>query len=1098
MRRKPFVRSAVLGVLTLGLLLAAQAADVYVSSSGNDGNDGLSAGTAKATLAAAVGVLNGQPAGSTLHVLSNLTENAVIGVTANGAAGNPIVLRSDPVGTPFTLTGVVLEVTGTYVTIQSLNFDGQGIREGSIIIKGVASNCTVQDCQFTGVAANAVEQYAPENLSAPIQVLGTDNVTVTGCSFNPTANLDLVVLLSSSAGPGSNFTMSNCVVNSNGFAGGVKAFRAWDNIQILNTQFLDMRIYSFELQTNTSAIDNTTSDNILIQDCVVRGYIATDSNLGAVRIFNSKASNFRVIRTAFSNLGTGGVDAISLYSNSSANPNPTVVDTVLIDGVNMQKDPTSTNAFQDMVAVRNSSTTAGAQRPLIQNLTIQNCVATTACTVQFEYVECHNVTIRDCTFTNELRQNATAIRTQDGSIIRGMLVERVSVENRGGDDAVSFFGTRFSGAARTQGHNVEIRDCSFTCRPTSQTDTGSEGIAFKDDISTNVRVYNTRIDANVAFNVSRAGGGIDGLIIDGCFLYGGTPTSTSYLMAGFLVREDGTAPGATLRNATVTNSVINGVSALCMANSSNPMVIENVSFANCIFNGTRQGSTIAALNNLNNVSFTNCSFTGGVVGGFAVYPAVAAVCNLRDLAFTDCQFACTSAIDDTTTLRPAAFLVETANSRVTYATLTNCTFTGGNHGLSIARNNIPAGPGDEPIVNGLLVQDCTMSNSFTRGLNVAFADGGDLTFRRISVSNVGGVGVNLQFYGDNVTLEDIGVAGGGVAQAMVLETKGGDAAQNWAVRNGSFGALSGGVVVTGPVRNSVLQNLSVTGAGIHIDNSGAGGPADAAQGIDVLDCHVTGAPGTGIRVEGSDHRVIGCTVENAGGAGISVREVNLLLPANQNVTVTTNTVFDCVGAALILEGKNSTVGWNTTYRNGAGLLVRSGASGTLGGISNTTGNTITRNALFGGLPGSATGIFEDAPAYFGDPGPSGNTYVNNTVTDWAAGSDFLGSGNTIQNNIFAFNVGSGLKVRPSGLSGLVAGWNCAAENLGVDFDGIGIDYTKDIWYDPDFVSRDPASANFYLLSPTSGCRDRGTPVGLKIDLGARESGDSEVASWRLY
>ncbi|MBE7557552.1 hypothetical protein HS125_00820 [bacterium] len=130
--------------------------------------------------------------------------------------------------------------------------------------------------------------------------------------------------------------------------------------------------------------------------------------------------------------------------------------------------------------------------------------------------------------------------------------------------------------------------------------------------------------------------------------------------------------------------------------------------------------------------------------------------------------------------------------------------------------------------------------------------------------------------------------------------------------------------------------------------------------------------------------------------------------------------------------------------------------------------------------------------------------MNNTVTDWAQGTEFRGFGNRIWNNIFYFNTpGTDFRVLPSGLGGLRAGWNCAGRQTDTRFDGIYVDFTKDIWYDPSLVSRDPVSPNFYYLTAgTSPCLDRGTTNGLvpdgTTDLGCIETGTSEVASWRLY
>ncbi|MBE7558056.1 right-handed parallel beta-helix repeat-containing protein [bacterium] len=140
-----------LALLALALLgTPCFGADVWVSTSGADGNDGLSAGTPKATLAAAITLWNGQAAGSDLHVIGGglFTESGPFDITISGTAGDSARLFGD--GALPTLRSVRLNIIGASVEVSNLIFESTGVANGPFTIQNTGVGLTLSNVQVYG------------------------------------------------------------------------------------------------------------------------------------------------------------------------------------------------------------------------------------------------------------------------------------------------------------------------------------------------------------------------------------------------------------------------------------------------------------------------------------------------------------------------------------------------------------------------------------------------------------------------------------------------------------------------------------------------------------------------------------------------------------------------------------------------------------------------------------------------------------------------------------------------------------------------------------------------------------------------------------
>ncbi len=1156
--------------------------DVYLSTGGNDGNDGLSVGTPKLTLGAAITVFNTQAAPTTLHIAAGAyTQNSVFNVTPVGTAANAVTIQGE--GGTVTLNQSVLKLQGAYTTVKDVVIDEQRMHEACVVILSSAGHATVQNCTLRGCMEQASEHFNPDTSEgnepedvAPVQVMAAPDATITGCTFNcgmQPEMWDYAVLLPSAVGSAGNLTVTGCTINAASNTAGIKLLRASNNTQVLNTNFNNLITTMFTLQSVFSGVASGNSDQILIQDCVVDQATAVNGSDGLFKIDESLASNITLRRVTWTYTG---LDAAPVTTADGAMAGLIIsggtVANVLCDHLTVNHRCLLYRVGPDgeadyIINIRISM--PQLFRSYVTNFEVRDSTLRGGDVMQVKDADVNGMRFINVVSSGRFWMNTGP--TTGGSLIQNYLMDGCTWKDNtnptGADSGIYAF--------HLNGVNVRFDGFSILNSDLRHTQ-GRHCITFytAGGVVNNVHIVNSRLEANsVAFFIlstttthldirnSTLGGGlgcilvqqqagyppiVQDLTVAGCTLRNSTLTqerATIYAQEGngeqYMgclntrndnIRIDGVTIENTimagLRGITFTgnglksnfqlSNVVATTTLECIltrtgsaAVAAQPSPQSNFTFNNCSFTSlTRHGLDAEGGSTWNNVNFQNCSFTGGTgtqCGGFFMETAA----QINNATFNGCQFATASTDDDATQKRTAGMLIEDENTTLSGAGFNNCTFSGRNVALAWQRFQIQNGPGLEPVINNVLVQDCTMLAATDRAMSLQYLEGSNVVFQNIAIQGVPARAIHAEINGNGWKFVNVSYDGGGTRQGVFIASTLNFESANWLMRGCSFTNLAGiGLQIRNALKTSVFENNTLTGAagsshGIFVDNSLATAPgAKQAVSLTFRNNNISGFGGDGLRVNGSSHTIRDCTVTSVGGDGVHLLDDNALRAVNASVQCVTNTIADCVGAGIVVEGQNHNVSYNAVLRDAQGIRVRSGVL-RAPNTTSTKNNTIKGNCIYGQSIPSGTGLWESInTALSGDPGPNTNTYLNNTVTDWAQGSEFLGTGNRIQNNIFFFNTGTGLRILASGLSGLQAGWNCSPRVSGNQFDGIYIDYSKDIWYNPGFASRTPGDPDFYKLGPLSGCLDRGTTNGLvadgHTDLGCRESGVSEVATWRLY
>jgi Right handed beta helix region len=1138
------------------LCMTGWSADVYVNATtGSDANNGLAAGTAKATMGAAIVVLNGQAAGSVLHVQGSTiyTEGAATGATFQiTAAGVSIV--SDPVGS--TLQDMVLEVINTNVTIQDLAFNARTIHENCIVIRSGAANCTVTGCEFTGVASVVGEHFNTETADgseddvAPILVTGAQDASIVSCVFNPAETWQWSILMPNASGPGFNLTIDSCVINGATLTGGLRLQRVSHNLQILDTDFIDMSVPAVYLDFGTSTVASGTMVGMLLDGCNINGFLGGNTVDGAVQILNCTVENLTFSNTRIFNIGLSGAEGLSLLGGEVKNAT----------FVNYTHDvsPDTGNGNMFAIGSRGGTNVLGDAAANVPSwwgtLLVDNCTFLRGGAFQLaanaERCIVENLVIRDSTFVKTIGEPGVNGFYMNWTHMRKMDIDNLYMDWRGGNDAIAMWGVNSLFENITIGNSTVMgRTDGFVIANT----TGSNILIHDSYISGGAHAIVSRRDGGVIDNITVINSQLDNTAVDGfqdgwgasfCARIGNAQISNVTLdnitFTGF--RAWGMYDIGLKANMTVSN---------CRANTTSHgiytgvgCVLQNVIFDNCDFvsdtyawfnwqNLTTFGPTV-----ISDVTATDCYFGGGIHGmrndqqtefhGFwannCTFEASGtstgsgslgikneAGSTMEDSHFSGCEFIYSGTLDDATNLRVAGFLCEDPGTGLTDCTFADCTFTGGNCGFALQRYTITSGETVQPIMNNVSFTNTTCRDQLDRGISLQYSGGGNVSFDGLTITGLqGGHGVYAQWNGDNLTFSDVTIDGNSLGGGFVFGTALGGTASDWEVDGATItNTVVTPVYVFNAVQNCTINNVwvsSVTHA-LMVDNYSEA-PGTQAQNIAFTGCEVQGAGGDGVYLSGSGHTVQGCTITNVAGSGVYINDYSALRAAPSNITVVSNTINNAAANGIFVEGFNHTVGWNTINLANSGIVLRSGLSGLLAGESSTFDNTIIRNSITGGV-GSATGIYEGVnPRIFEllgteDPLLHDITYLNNTVTDWTNGTEFRGRDNRIQNNIIAFNSGNGLVIQNPGLKNLEDGFNGVYGN-GTDYAGVtGPIFASDIRLDPLFLSRDPANANYYILTnSTSPCLDAGTTDGSTgdtvTDLGSKESGTSEVASWRLY
>ena len=962
------------------------------------------------------------------------------------------------------------------LTRAAVNMTNRGTIDSSTMVGLFVQNCTVNGFGISGT--NGSTDAAVRLVDAHITGVDIRNVTFNWFGV-PTGvtngGMDGVGIVGATV---ENLTVSGCTFNR--------------NAQAYNGEFA----VTFRSGTGTNASNGSYVTGVTVENCN-----ATISDF--MQVYESKAANVMV-----RNCVSLGIEVCRAEWTAF--------------GVTTLKNFTFLNHTHNQIygAARDSDAFDFTGGVTVDGLTLDGCNITqkygTDTTQQGRAIAMwSNIS----TFRNITVRNSTIIARTNAFFVGNTVAENILFEDStfDGGDADNDDGrhTILAGYEGTGWNGITIRRCNIDC-----TVPGAIG------------TWNSAISIRVG-NCVMENGLFEDLTITGARAFGFLDAGRKNFVLRRIVsntQSDGikAAVGAPLEDCLIEDCTFeaatgNGWLVYKGLSTFGPPTLPNMVIRNSAFiGGTGHGMDITDNTVIENFNVSNTLFEGrgSGLGGGSMGIKMEVGGTIDDATFDNCRFVYSGPIDDVTNIRMGGFLLEDDGTTLSNMAFHDCTFSGGNAGFMAQRYVISDGPDfqPQPVLTNVLFDNCTFANNLDRGISLHFARGSNLVFDNPTITGTqrGWAaycqwnGTGLRFINPTIT----GNAGGFNFQTSIQYE-----APGWKVIGGTLTGIAGtGVRIGLGPRNLTLSGLSMEGVagsahGIFMDNTaGAVAGAKLTRNNTVSNVSIDGFDNDGIRCHGSGTTITGCTIENCGGTGVYMQDgpdTQLRSPL-AGVTVTTSTIMDCGTAGVISEGTGNTISYNTIARCGEGVRVRNGLSNVLLGSGNTRFNTVMRNCVVGGAA-TTMGIREAAnPGYTGDPGPTDNVYLNNTVTDWGGhGTEFMGRRNRIQNNIFAFNGGSGLRIVSPGLSGLKSGFNCASQNAGTDFDGIGIDFTKDMWRDPLLVSRDPSSPNFYLLDttsvPPSPCLDAGTLDGNNldttpdaIDMGCKESGAVEVASWRLY
>lgn len=144
-------------LIVLGIALwsaTAEAATYYVSTSGNDANNGTSTNTPFRTIGKAASVVN---AGDVVNVRGGTYSESVF-VTRGGTLGNPVTFQNYQ-SEVVTLLGPSASNPGITITVPNVTIDGlrvTGFTEGGIALQGMSNSSsytTIKNCQGYGNSA---------------------------------------------------------------------------------------------------------------------------------------------------------------------------------------------------------------------------------------------------------------------------------------------------------------------------------------------------------------------------------------------------------------------------------------------------------------------------------------------------------------------------------------------------------------------------------------------------------------------------------------------------------------------------------------------------------------------------------------------------------------------------------------------------------------------------------------------------------------------------------------------------------------------------------------------------------------------------------
>ena len=265
------MRLLILFIVLFSIVGQAAATDYYVSTDGNNTNDGLTLGTSWATPSYAATQVN---AGDTINLVNGTWYGEEIKFTNSGTSGNPITIKSyygiatlngmNPFKTPF-LCGFDL-TSSEFITIQNIKV----FNYTNCVCTRYANNITILDSEFSHTSSSTVI----------ISDLGTSNMVLDNSSIHDSGwNAVQVIgnreIPAGTGVPSEYITITNNTMYHNYIHGGIDMFGNLDHVIIQNNTIRDMpnpAIYSHsetDSQRNVTINSNTiynVSDGIKLEN----------------------------------------------------------------------------------------------------------------------------------------------------------------------------------------------------------------------------------------------------------------------------------------------------------------------------------------------------------------------------------------------------------------------------------------------------------------------------------------------------------------------------------------------------------------------------------------------------------------------------------------------------------------------------------------------------------------------------------------------------------------------------------------------------------------------------------------------------------------
>ncbi|MBE7557548.1 right-handed parallel beta-helix repeat-containing protein [bacterium] len=1069
------LRLALYGVLVVALAGPAMAATYYVSPTGNNANPGTAALPFQTIqhgltqLAAPGDVLN---IGAGTYIGSG-----TITIAVSGAAGNPIIVQASDAARPV-LQNMAFLTTGSYLTFNSLIFDGSLVQESAFDLTRPGTNIVINGCDFMRIVENPLVNSI--NLSnsgddvaddSPVRIWGASSVTINDCDFyaynspgdyyciqvvNASGNLldatgmDLNVL--------SDLTITNCNNFGRSYFVGVR--RPMENIVIENCESNGSEAFFYAREANrigsrirqtlsgggaAPGYPGTTLRNITIRDCSMtcnRAVVIDDASAAT----SGKAGNY-TLQNLTVNVTTqttsGSSICIQFDHDTEGGLTPSNngwmgdYENLTLRNITIN-DPAGGREFNTGVFFGNGSNNAG----YFANVVIQNC----SWDVLDNAIRTHgfggrNILIGGSAGTgNSLKTRTTdGIQTNFHTTIAGSRIVDMTVSYNNFN--VNRIGLYLYGGNLATGIKAGFQNFWLT-NNTIFANTHS-GLLIANGASAHAVMRNMVVSGNVIDSSDNNGSGYP------LWLWS-THTDADNMSRDWVITGN-----------TVRNNTTNGWGTIRTdgAGFGGKFDITNNTLQCGWFGIVLVGGAGAGLGHNNLTISGNTLYNGYIPPGFT-----AAQVNLP---YGGVDFAATKIINATVVnntminLRPvrreegdrdrnAPIAYEQGTSHSINNLLQNVVYNN-NTAIGLWSNALQMDTG--------YVQNCTVENII---FPLATLHG---RLARISNVSLNGLTVRNIDHKNSVFDQDA---------IWFLNTIG-----------------SGPVVLSNLILNCDDQP-DHDWAGIWGTNDNAGTQDNVT--IKNLVIKNPGGPGILLTNRKTNVRIEECLIINAGAksqtgpAGNSGWGIQVEGPGNSNYTIVNNAIINA-SAGIKLEASFSVISGNVI-----GLRSDTNQSGIVVGGQGNTEVTVRRNGVAG--PGVAPGGITDGTGLviLGGFGVISSSISNNTFAGFANGCVVQdGTGVKLWNNAFDKLSGTGLRVT-AGSAGTVANFN-AYSGAATTYSGIAAGANDVVSGNLRLASYDPTTMNFLLpmSSPPSplinaGSGDGGSTPDGTTDIGYREGG----------